>query len=185
MGEKKSGKGGRREGEAEKNVGERDGEDGQKKGTGTTRQEQGEPKAHTEHSGAAVEIRERKGVGEGRQGRAHSFRFPQRASDNALNSLMPTQFEYPQPDTALAPNSRWGHCKHPAYLPRPLSLEGILNPHNQPRPAQGHALASRRRSQQCSSCSRAPPPAEASSFSDFYLRLTPPSPLPCPSPLTP
>lgn len=47
----------------------------QKKGTGTIRQEQGEPNAHTEHSGAAVEISERKGVGEGKKGRAHSFRF--------------------------------------------------------------------------------------------------------------
>lgn len=40
----------------------------QKKGTGTIRQEQGEPNAHTEHSGAAVEISERKGVGEGEKG---------------------------------------------------------------------------------------------------------------------
>lgn len=51
------------------------GGNGQKKGTGAIRQEQGEPKAHSEHSGAAVGIRETKGVGEGRTDRAHSFRF--------------------------------------------------------------------------------------------------------------
>ena len=42
---------------------------GQKKGTGAIRQEQGEPQAHSEHSGAAVGIRETKGVGEGRTDR--------------------------------------------------------------------------------------------------------------------
>lgn len=49
----------------EKCGGERGG-NGEKKGTGAIRQEQGEPKAHREHSGAAVGIRETKEVGEGR-----------------------------------------------------------------------------------------------------------------------
>lgn len=168
-------KGWRREGESEKNVGEREGETGRRKEQEPSGRNR-ESRKHTVNT-----VGQQSGSGKQRRwGRGERT-----DSGNTLNRLMPTQFEYPQPDTALAPNSRWGHCKHPVDLPRPLSLEDILNPHNQPRPAQGQALTSRRRSQQCSSGSRAPPPAETSTLPGFYLRLIPPSPLPGPPPLSP
>lgn len=74
----------RREGEAEKNV-VGTGEDGQKKGTGTNRQEQGEPKAHTGTQGRQSRSGKERGW-ERETGRAHIASGPDNASDNALTA---------------------------------------------------------------------------------------------------